>query len=272
VRGTRDAFELPGAGTGPGKGRGALVIHGFSGSPYEVRYLGERLAERGFHVVGPALAGHAHGDPDELDLTRWQDWYGSATEAFDALRERFDQVVVAGLSMGGLLGFRLAFERHTQVSALAALAVPIWLPAHIEVAIRGVNHLVRAVGHIPVVGRRIPPLHVPKLAGVSDIADAEMRAANPTMPAMPVRALLQLVELQARVRRELPGVKVPLFVAHARHDHTAPYSSASGILHRVGSRDVRAMSLAESFHVITIDRERAELARAVGDFFEERLR
>src|SRR5689334_1059248 len=47
VRGTRDAFEF----AGDGSGRGALVLHGFTGSPFEVRYLGERLSERGLHVI-----------------------------------------------------------------------------------------------------------------------------------------------------------------------------------------------------------------------------
>ena len=35
-----------------------LLLHGFTGSPWEVRPLGESLAARGFHVLAPQLPGH----------------------------------------------------------------------------------------------------------------------------------------------------------------------------------------------------------------------
>ena len=268
MRGTRDAFEF----AGDGSGRGALVVHGFTGSPFEMRGLGERLSERGFHVLGPALAGHANGRPDELDATTWHEWYRSAEAAFDTLRKRCKHIAVVGLSMGGLLALHMARERKTQLAAVGALATPLWLPRHIEAALRGVNRWMSVARLMPVVGTQLPPVYVPKMGGVSDIRDALARMENPTMPAMPVRALGSMLDLQRQVRADLPGVKTPLILAHARQDHTAPYACAAGILKRIGSRDVRALSLENSYHVITLDVERAELARAVGDFLEERLR
>ncbi len=271
MRGTRDAFEFP----GDGSGRGALVVHGFTGSPFEMRWLGERLAERGFHVLGPALAGHANGRPDQLDRTTWHDWYASAELAFDELRRRCERVAVVGLSMGGLLALHLARERQTQVAALGVLATPIWLPRHIEATIRTVDRALQFGLRARLVSALVDELggpHVPKMGGESDIADPAGRYENPTMPAMPVRALGSLLELQRQVRADLPGVHNPTFLAHARHDHTAPYACAAGILKRIGARDVRALSLERSYHVITLDVERAEVARGVGDFLEERLR
>jgi carboxylesterase len=239
-----------------------------------MRYLGEALAARGYVAVGPALAGHANGSPDELDATTWRDWYGSAERAFDALRARCRRVVVAGLSMGGLLALHLARERGAQLEAVAALATPVWLPRHVEAAIRAVNggvrvlELARARGGAGAL--RLP--HVPKVAGQSDIRDAAMRAENPTMPGIPVRALASLLELMAVVRGELGGVRVPAFVAHARQDHTAPFACAAWIqAHLTGAPEVRGMTLDRSYHVITIDEEREVLARAVGEFFDEKL-
>ena len=52
-------FFLPGAGVS------ALLIHGLTGTPYEMRYLGEQLAARGVRVRGVKLAGHA-GTPEAL--------------------------------------------------------------------------------------------------------------------------------------------------------------------------------------------------------------
>jgi carboxylesterase len=251
--------------------RGVLVLHGFSGSPYEVRELGERLAGRGYHVVGPVLAGHERGSPEDLDRSTWRDWYRSAETAFDALRQRVEQVAVVGLSMGGLLALHLARERQGQVAAVAALATPIWLPRPVEAAIRAVNGGLR-VGErsvlAPLVDRH---LAIPKAGGLSDICDPAARAANPTMPATPVRVLPSLLELMRQVRGDLPGVRQPLFLAHARQDHTAPYACMAGIIERVGSTDIRALTLTRSYHVIPIDVDKDELARAVGDFLEERV-
>ena len=48
--------------------RGVLCLHGFTGTPFEVRPLAEALAGRGYTVLAPVLAGHC-GTIDELACT-----------------------------------------------------------------------------------------------------------------------------------------------------------------------------------------------------------
>src|SRR2546427_411191 len=48
-----DAFSLPGS-----RPLGCLLVHGFTGTPEEMRPLGEALAARGFPVYAVRLAGH----------------------------------------------------------------------------------------------------------------------------------------------------------------------------------------------------------------------
>src|SRR5207253_9891867 len=80
-----------------------LLIHGFSGSPPEMRWLGAYLAERGVRVEGVRLAGHGT-QPEELNHLTWQDWLHSASEGMDRLKHAGRKTVVVGFSMGGLLG------------------------------------------------------------------------------------------------------------------------------------------------------------------------
>jgi carboxylesterase len=269
VVGSAQAFDFEGTGASAARidVPGVLCIHGFTGSPYEVRFLGERLAARGFHAVGPALAGHEHGRPDELDGTTWRDWVASAERAFDDLRARHARVCVVGLSMGGLVALHLARHRGTEMEAFCALATPLWLPRHIEVAARGIDRLPWAAAAR--LGLRRP--HVPKIDGQSDIRDPIARRQNPTMPGIPLGALGSLIEFMAVVRGEVAGIRVPAFIAHARRDHTAPFACAAWLQANIGSREVRGLTLGRSYHVITIDDERELVARAVGDFFSERL-
>jgi esterase/lipase len=61
------------SGARPGGARGVLCLHGFTGTPFEVRPLAEALAGRGFTVIAPVLAGHC-GTVADLACTRWPDW------------------------------------------------------------------------------------------------------------------------------------------------------------------------------------------------------
>src|SRR6476469_3635383 len=83
-----------------------LLIHGFTGSPPEMRWLGTYLAERGVHVNGVRLAGHGTR-PEELNDLTWRDWLRSASEGLEKLKRNGRKVVIIGFSMGGLLGMQL---------------------------------------------------------------------------------------------------------------------------------------------------------------------
>src|ERR1700735_3197757 len=98
-------FFFPGA-VATGAGVSALLIHGLTGTPYEMRYLGERLAIRGVRVRGVKLAGHA-GLPEELGAVGYDNWYESVVNGLEELRQYGEPIVVVGLSMGAVLSARL---------------------------------------------------------------------------------------------------------------------------------------------------------------------
>src|SRR5258708_13280958 len=100
--------------------RGVLLIHGFCGTPPEMRGLGEHLAQSGFRVHGALLAG-CGTTPEELAATNWTDWVASAQAQLDELKHECSQVFVAGQSMGGTLSLILA-ARNPDLVALATCA------------------------------------------------------------------------------------------------------------------------------------------------------
>jgi carboxylesterase len=242
----------------PGDDRGVLCVHGFTGTPYEMRYLGQRLHDRGLTVVGPALPGHTTSVED-LDATTWRDWSAAVDQAFDALLARCRRVAVVGQSLGGLLALYLA-SRRSEVAAVASLAAPLWLD--------GLGGLAsRWTGPGGVLNGRIGRL--PKLGG-SDIRDRRLARINPSYPAIPTRALAELVAFMGVVDAALPAVNAPLLVVHGQRDHTAPVASARRIAMR--ARAARTRILPESFHLVAIDVERDIVAAEVAAFFEARLR
>lgn len=240
-----------------GDRRGMLLVHGFTGTPFEMRLLGESLARRGFTVVGPRLAGHG-GSAAALAATDWRDWLATVERAFDELRARCDRVGVCGLSLGGLLTLELARRRRDQIAAIASLSAPLWLSPWI---MKGVPLTLRS--------SLLRGVIVPKLGG-SDIADPEMRRKNPTGHGVPLRSVGALLEFMAEVDRGVGEVERPALVAHGRRDRTVPFGCMESIASRLCG-PVERFVLDRSAHVVTLDVERERLFARLDAFFTRHL-
>jgi len=231
----------------------ALCIHGLTGTPYEVRPLGEAIAEAGVRAVGVLLPGH-NSSPEMLARTTCDDWVTAVREAHRRLAAEHDQVFVVGLSLGGLLGLLLASREP--VAGVAAIGSPLRLALPIPLL-------------VGVVKRFVPMLE--KRLG-SDIRDPEARVRHPGYRQMPLASVHELVRLQARVRGALPSVTAPALIAHGAHDRTARPADARRIHDALGSRDRTLLMLEQSAHVVPVDHDGPRLAEAVAAFVSERVR
>lgn len=227
-----------------------LCIHGFTGTPYEMRFLGEQLADAGFRVRGLCLPGHGTS-PADLDLTTWRDWTGAVEAAFDELRAVGVPVAVVGQSLGGLLALHLASQRP-EVAAVCSLAAPLWL-----------DGLSGKVARWAAAGALSWITQIPKLWG-SDCRDPIVRKENPSYRSIPTKALAQLAAFMRIAGDSLEQVTQPVLVVHAKHDHTAPVSCATEIFERTHAR--RLKLLERSYHLIAADVERDIVAEEVRSF------
>lgn len=234
-----------------------LLLHGFSGTPFEVQPLAAALRQQGYLCATPLLHGHGRG-VRALAHSTAEDWLRSAERALlDLYDELLQQgpdprLAVVGLSMGGVLALRLAQLYPPLVRALGVLAAPVFLFGAQE-------RMIRALGRGP--GAY---LAVPKLFG-SDVRDREARRQNPATRAMPLRALVSMVDLIAAVRQTLPSVTQPTLLAHGAHDKTVPPACLGELAGRLGTprADLHVLWLSESGHLLPIDVEREVLCREV---------
>jgi carboxylesterase len=103
----------------PGGKAGALLIHGFTGTPRDLADLGGRLQSSGLSVSIPRLPGHGTNGRDFLQ-SGWRDWLRASVDAYADLRARCDTVHIVGFSMGGIIAVLLAAQ--FPVSRLVLLA------------------------------------------------------------------------------------------------------------------------------------------------------
>jgi carboxylesterase len=239
----------------PGSGLSALLIHGLTGTPYEMRSLGERLTAAGVRVQGIRLAGHG-GGPEELGDVTHANWYESVVEGFERLRAYDEPNVVIGLSMGAVLAARLAIDQREAVAAVVMLAPAFYLPFWTRTVLRILRPSINFANRIYIRQQR-----------GSDIHDAAARRVHPGNQLMPLRAALDLIELSDQVRARLPELVQPTLVIQSRRDHTCPFNkNAEFLMNHLGCADKRLIALDESFHVITVDSERERVAQETLDF------
>ncbi|MBI2962442.1 MAG: alpha/beta fold hydrolase [Deltaproteobacteria bacterium] len=233
---------------------GCLLLHGFTGTPAEMRPLGERLAERGYSVRAPVLPGHATRVED-LAGSRWADWFAAAEESWQELGARAPLRMVAGLSMGALLSLHLAHERPREVRAVAALA-PV-----LELANQRSAAAALWLRRLPLLPRRFEIV-----AKRGSGPDGGSRL-TPAYDEIPLRALASLIELQRTVRSELAEITTPVLILEGGRDQTVAPRAPSMVEAGLASSTKVRIRFARSGHILTEDVEAAAVLDAVERFF-----
>lgn len=214
---------------------GAVLCHGFTGNPSSMRPWGEYLAQAGLTVVGPRLPGHGTRW-QELNDTRWPDWYGELERAFDDLRQRCSTVLVMGLSMGGTLALHLAAQRTQQVAGLV-LVNPSLLTLRKDAKL------------LPVLSKVLP-----SRPGIGDdIAKAGVSEGAYTR--LPLRAAYSLQQLWPVVRAELGQITAPTLLLRSIQDHVVEPASAEALRAGMTPGLVTEVTLERSYHVATLDHD-----------------
>lgn len=100
----------------------ALLVHGFPGTPAELRPLGTSLHRAGWTVHGLLLPGLGP-EIDTLFERHADDWLNAVRRALLNLRQGHDPVLLIGYSMGAALSIQVA--GHCRPDGLILLA-PFW--------------------------------------------------------------------------------------------------------------------------------------------------
>jgi len=225
-----------------------LLIHGFTGSPAEMKLLGEYLHEqKKFTVYAPLLAGHGT-TPEDMVTTGKEDWWQSVDDAYAFLQKKgYKKIVAIGLSMGGILALKLAMEQ--KLVSVISLAAPIIVHDKRIGWSRWLKYVIA----------------YQKKRKKEDHIEEYLASYDRT----PIRCVESLHSLMKEVEARLSDVKTPIMIMQGKRDETVDPESANYIYNHVSSKHKKLKWYEKSTHIMTLDREREQIFTDIGLFLEK---
>ena len=249
---TAEPFFLPGNRTG------ILLIHGFTGTPKEMRWMGEYINhELGFTCLGVRLAGHATR-PKDMVRSNWTDWTASVEDGYNLLRGAADNIYFVGLSMGGALSLLMSTKFAPHVKGIVTMSAPYVLPdEHPAWQIRLFSYF---------------KTYIRKSKGEPGTGWFDMEAFKDhiSYPLNPIRSAAELKVLLDKMRTALPKVTVPVMLIHSKDDtYVVPENLEKIYAGLVNVSDKTKLYVTGSGHVVTRDAARHQVFKAAGDFIQK---
>lgn len=258
-------------------GATVILIHGMTGTPFEMKFLAGYLHRKGYSVICPRLANH--GQPiNILKRSTWQDFYASVRRVLTdgEARDPEGPVFVSGLSLGALLSLVLADEFPDRIKGVSCLAPTLfydgWNTPNSKFFLPlGYKTWLKHFAYF----KEEPPYGIKNEAVQQRIhkyysnasLDSMENVAQYGYPYFPVALLTQLQHLVKYLSRRLPGIRVPVQLMQAKDDDMASVKNSKFIYDRVGSEIKEMILLYDSYHIITADQERDVVAGKMDDFF-----
>ena len=231
-----------------------LLIHGFTGTPKEMRWMGEYLNQQGFTCLGVRLAGHAT-IPEDMIASRWTDWTASVEGAYFLLRGVTDNIFLAGLSMGGILA--LLMSTRLDVKGVVAMSTPYKLPD--DPRLRHIEWISKIVSFMPKSDE----------APGTGWFDKDAWKEHVSYPMNPVRSIGELNKLLGEMRAVLPQVNVPVMLIHSSDDkYVASENMEMIYADLLNALDKKKLYITGSGHVVTRDAARRQVFEAAAEFIQ----
>ena len=114
---------------------GVLMLHGFSSTPDEFKELSVYMADKGFTVLAPLVAGHGTS-PENFMRTTSKDWTDSVMSAYQRMKKNCNKIFIIGDSFGSNLGLWLTKELDNEPEGIITLGAPIFLKYHLFIVMR----------------------------------------------------------------------------------------------------------------------------------------
>ena len=238
-----------------GSRTGVLLVHGFTGTPKEMRWLGEYLhKQHNYSVLGVRLSGHAT-KPEDMIRCSYTDWIASVEDGYALLSNSVDSVIVMGLSMGGILS--LTTSAYLPFKGVVAMSTPYQLPN--DPRLKLIKWLSKIIRYVP--KSKDEPGH--------SWFDKTAFKTHVSYEKNPLHAIGEINKLIGHMHVALPKINVPILLIHSKNDDYVIKDSMPRIHAQLTTTQKEMVWIEGSGHVITNDAQREKVGQIVLDFVQK---
>jgi carboxylesterase len=214
--------------------KACLLIHGFTGGPFEVSPLADRLRAEGTYCRIPTLPGHGEVHPRHRSHIIWQDWVQAMEVEAKDLSMQYGAFDLVGFSMGGLIAAYIANRFPVRRLVLLNTAVIYVSPGRF---LKEMNRRLQAGDWS----------YYTKIKGT------------------PIRTTIQFMRLVRQLKPEISRLQLPTFIAQGQQDQIVHPASARYLEKKIAGDKV-VHYFPKSRHLICLDVEAEELFDKVERF------
>jgi len=228
---------------------GILLIHGFTGSPYEMHELSAYLNSLGYSTYSVRLPGSGT-TPENLNEFSYADWYESLKFGYFALKNSCNQVYVAGQSLGGLLASAVGY--YNEVSGIImlnpAFKIKDWR------------------------FQFIPLMQL--FNSISKKSDFDANYAGYFYDVWPLKGMYQLYLTQKYVKKKLHDYDSPVLLVQAIEDEVVDYKGVLRYFENIKAKDKKKVLVEgkEDMHVLTLSKNSKQqfVFEAISNWIKEK--
>lgn len=234
--------------------KAVLLIHGFAGKSSNWKYIAEEIyQQKNAAVYIPRLPGHGSSSSD-FRASNSEQWLRKTIDSYLYLKSNFEQIYLAGLSMGGLLAALLAVNFKIEKLSLIA---PAFFIDDKKIALTPVaKYFIKKIDH--------PAAEENK----QELSAAERAFKNNYSKYYYLEQLAELYTLMKKARKEILELKTPTQLIISENDQTIANSKTVTFLNKKIGQSLSDIKIYQkSSHVITNDIEKEQCALDMIDFF-----
>ncbi len=224
---------------------GCLIIHGYTGGPYELKPLTEYLMEHtNWDIRVPVLPGHGR----KLDLkgVSHKRWIKAAENTLQELKKKHNEIYLIGFSMGGMIAAYLAAKYKVEKLVLLASSGKYLSFKQIGADICGMI----ADGLRGQLNKNRLYIHYKKKIGM-----------------VPFKANIEFLRLVRFTRRYLKDIDSPVLIAQGQQDGMVPAKTAYYLEKKITSKRKEVVFFERSKHLICLGNDKDTLNRMIYQFF-----
>jgi alpha-beta hydrolase superfamily lysophospholipase len=227
-----------------GRPRGVVVIvHGFNAHSGMYGWVADQLVADGLVVHALDLRGHGKSDGERYFVQKFSDYTDDLATFIKMIKAREPglPLFLLGHSAGGMVASTYTLDHQDQLAGLISESFAFEVPApdFALAVLKGLSHVA-------------PHAHVLKLKNEDFSRDPAVVAAMNADPLIahevqPTQTVAELARADARFKKELQNITLPLLILHGTQDRAAKPSGSQHFYDRAGSKD-KTLKLYEGYY------------------------